>query len=101
MNEPHNEISLQKTLCCILIKKAFPNITSYLKVVIDKFTKGNNKQKVFYIFTNGFDEEYGLYSQWKKHIFNDKNNSFSFIISKSNSLEEEQHISFTILEIFN
>ena len=75
----------------IFIKRANTNITSCLKVAIDKFPKGNNKQRVFYIFTNGFDEEYGLYSQWKKHIFNDKNNSFSFIISKSNSLEEKQY----------
>ncbi len=91
LNEPHNELSLQKILDCIFIKRAYTNITSCLKVAIDKFPKGDNKQRVFYIFTNGFDEEYGLYSQWKKHIFNDKNNSFCFIISKSNSLEEEQY----------
>ena len=89
--EPHNELSLQKTLDCIFIKRAYTNIASCLKVAIDKFPKGNNKQRVFYIFTNGFDEEYGLYKQWKKNIFNDKNSSFCFIISKSNSLEDEQH----------
>ena len=75
----------------MFIKRTYTNITPCLILAIDKFLKGNNKQRVFYIFTNGFDEEYGLYSQWKKHIFNDKNNSFSFIISKSNSLEEEQY----------
>ena len=87
--EAHNQLSLKKTLDCI-IKRAYTNIASCLKVAIDKFPKGDKKQRVFYIFINGFDEEYGLYNQWKKYIFNDKNCSFNFIISKSNSLNEEQ-----------
>ena len=40
-----------------------------------------------------------MYNQWKKYIFNDKICSFNFIISKSNSLDEEQ--SKTLSEFWN
>ena len=48
--EAHNQLSLQKTLDCIFIKRAYTNITSCLKVSIDKFPKGDKNQRVFYIF---------------------------------------------------
>ena len=50
INELHNELSLQKSLDCIFIKRVYTNISSCLKVAIDKFLKGNKKQRVFYIF---------------------------------------------------
>ncbi len=99
-SEPHSELALQKLYDCCFIKRNVTQLATCLKYFMDKYpAKDESINRVYYIFTNGFDEEYGLYNQWKKYIFNDKNCSFNFIISKSNSLDEEQ--SKTLSEFWN
>ena len=41
------------------------------------------------MFTNGLDEEFALYEQWKNSIFVNQNHSFIFILSKNNKNNEE------------
>ena len=54
-----------------------------LKTTIDNFKTldKENSQRVFFIFTNGLDEEFALYEQWKDRIFINSNHSFAFILS--------------------
>ena len=80
---------LQKTLDCIFIKRYQTNIASCIETAIELFkinnenNKNDESQRVFYIFTNGFDKELVLHEQLKKKIFNNPNNSFVFIFSKA------------------
>ena len=92
LDEEHSIESLQKALDCIFIKRSNTNIASCIKTAIDKFkTLGNdNSQRVFYMFTNGLDEEFALYEQWKDRIFTNPNHSFAFILSKPKTIKEEQ-----------
>ena len=92
LDEEHSIENLQKVLDCIFIKRCSTNIASCIKTAIDKFKTldNDNAQRVFYIFTNGLDEEFGLHHQWKERIFNNSNHSFAFIFSKPESIKEEQ-----------
>ena len=48
-----------------MIKRCNTNIASCVKIALEKFSPekiSKNRQRVFYIFTNGLDEEYKLYS---------------------------------------
>ena len=60
LKDKHSIDYLQKALDCIFIKKYQTKIASCVKIAIDLF-KDNNEddgsQRVFYIFTNGLDEE--------------------------------------------
>jgi len=92
LDEDHSIESLQKTLDCIFIKRSNTNLASCIKTAIDKFKTldNENSQRVFYMFTNGLDEEFALYEQWKDRIFTNPNHSFAFILSKSKTIKEEQ-----------
>ena len=94
LDEEHSYEALQKALDCIMIKRCNTNIASCIKTALEKFspeTINKNRQRVFYIFTNGLDEEYKLYSQWKENIFREAYNcTFAFIFSMSDSLKEDQ-----------
>ena len=91
IDEEHSIENLQKVLDCIFIKRSETNIASCVKTAIDKFkTLNKDSQRVFYIFTNGLDEEYALYDQWKDRILNNPNHSFAFIFSKSKFANNEQ-----------
>ena len=94
LDEEHSYEALQKALDCIMIKRCNTNIASCVKTALEKFSPEKiniNRQRVFYIFTNGLDEEYKLYSQWKENIFKDAFNcTFAFIFSMSDSLKEDQ-----------
>ena len=94
LEEEHLIDSLQKALDCIFIKRCNTNIASCIKTATDKFktleNDNNNSQRVFYMFTNGLDEEFALYEQWKERIFTNPNHSFAFILSKPKTIKEEQ-----------
>ena len=40
------------------------------------------------MFTNGLDEEFGLFEQWKDKIFINNNHSYAFIFSKPKSIKK-------------
>ena len=92
LDEEHSIENLQKALDCIFIKRCNTNIASCIKTAIDKFKSldEKNAQRVFYMFTNGLDEEFALCEQWKERIFDDYNNSFAFIFSKPKTIKDEQ-----------
>ena len=73
LDEEHSIENLQKALDCIFIKRCNTNIASCIKTAIDKFKSldEKNAQRVFYMFTNGLDEEFTLCEQWKERIFDD------------------------------
>jgi len=65
---------------------------------ITKINENNENyehQRVFYIFTNEFDEELALHEQLKKKIFNSPNNSFAFIFSKPEGIKEKHSKNLT------
>ena len=92
LDEEHSIENLQKALDCIFIKRCNTNIASCIKTATDKFKSldFDNAHRVFYMFTNGLDEEFSLYDQWKDRIFNSSNNSFVFIFSKAKTIKLEQ-----------
>ena len=60
----HSIDYLQKALDCIFIKRNQTNIASCIKKALDYFKDNNENdesQRVFYIFTNGFDKKLVLY----------------------------------------
>ena len=79
-NEQHSKEVIQRIFDCITIQRYKTNIASCAKVAIDLFPNINeNNQRIFYFFTNGLDDEYKLYEEWSKEIFNKKNCFFSFL----------------------
>ncbi len=61
LEEEHSIENLQKALDCIFIKRCNTNIASCIKAATDKFkTLDENTHRVFYMFTNEFDEEFTL-----------------------------------------
>ena len=96
LDEEHSIENLQKVLDCIFIRRHYTNVASCIKTAIDKFkTLNKNSHRVFLMFTNGLDEEFTLYEQWKNSIFVNKNHSFIFILSKNNKNHEEINEYFT------
>ena len=91
LDDEHSIENLQKVLDCVFIKRFNTNIASCIKTATDKFKtlENENCQRVFYMFTNGLDEEFALYEQWKERIFTNPSNSFAFILSKPNNIKEK------------
>lgn len=91
LTDKHSIDYLQKALDCIFIKRYKTNIASCIKTAIDYFSDNDNDeaQRVFYIFTNGFDEELVLHEHLKKKIFNNSKDSFVFIFSKPEIIKDE------------
>ena len=97
IDDEHSDIFLQKLFDCAFIKRNLTQLPACIKYFIDNFKpKDNNINRVFYIFTNGFDEELKKIKAWKNKIFNDERNSFSFIFLKSNILEKKQNKEFKL-----
>ena len=91
LDEDHSIECLQKALDCIFIKRCNTNIASCIKTATDQFkTLDENSHRVFYMFTNGLDEEFALFDQWKDRIFVHPNHSFAFIFSKPMSIKPDQ-----------
>ena len=95
LSDKHSIDYLQKALDCIFIKRNKTNIASCIKTAIELYKENNENnendesQRVFFIFTNGFDEELVLHEQLQKKIFNNSNNSFVFIFSKAEGIKDE------------
>ena len=91
LDEEHSIENLQKALDCIFIKRCNTNIASCIKTATDKFkTLNEDSQRVFYMFTNGLDEEFALHEQWKDRVLDNPKHSFAFIFSKPKTIKEEQ-----------
>ena len=91
LDEEHSIENLQKALDCIFIKRCNTNIASCIKTATDEFKSlQEDSHRVFYMFTNGLDEEFALFDQWKDRIFVDPNHSFAFIFSKPKTIKKEQ-----------
>lgn len=89
LNEENSIEHLQKALDYIFIKRSNKNIASCIKTATDKYKSldNDNSHRVFYIFTDGLDEEFALYEQWKERIFISNNHSYAFIISKPKTIK--------------
>ena len=79
MYEDHSIENLQKALDCIFIKRCNTNIASCIKTATDKFkTLNEDSQRVFYMFTNGLDEEFALHENRKNRILDNPKHLFAF-----------------------
>lgn len=88
----HSMIFLQKLYDCYYIKRNITEVAACLRYFIDKYPpKDNTMNRVYYIFTNGYDIELIKKELWVEKIFNDRKNSFSFIFTKSQVLEKESN----------
>ena len=95
IDEPHSEILLQKLYDCCFIKRNVTQLPACLKFFIDNYpAKDESINRVYYIFTNGFDDELKKCKAWQNKIFNDKKNSFSFIFTKSKVLDKETNVEY-------
>ena len=101
-NEPHSKEIIKRIFECITIERYRTNIASCAKVALDKFPIINeNNQRIFYFFTNGLDDEYKLYDEWNKEIFDKDNNFFSFLFYlPSDEIKEKNDFTY-ILEQLN
>ena len=89
IEEEHSEIALQMLYDCAFIKRNITQLPACIKYFINKYPpKEINKNSVFYIFTNGYDEELKKIDEWKTKIFNNPKNSFNFIFLKSTKLNK-------------
>ena len=83
-SNPHQKSYLQKLYDCCFIKRNITPLASCLKHFLDKDNdKDGTINKIYYIFSNGYDYELIKYDAWQKNIFNNENNSFSFIFLRS------------------
>lgn len=84
-NEAHSKEVIQKILDCAMIKRFKSNYAKNLKFSIDnlKYYNSNRKQRAFYLFSDGLNEDLKLSKSWADLILNDENNSFGFIFIKS------------------
>ena len=89
IEEPHSELILQKLYDICFIKRNLTQLPACLKYFMDNYpTKDESINRVYYIFTNGFDDELKKCKAWQSKIFNDKKNSFAFIFTKSQVLDK-------------
>ena len=93
--EEHSEIALQALLDCAFLKRNITQLPASIKYFIDKYPpKEKEKNRAYYIFTNGFDEELRKINAWKTKIFNDSRNSFNFIFLKSKILDKQDNLEY-------
>ena len=98
-NEPHSLKIIKRIFECITIPRYRTNIASCVKTAIEKFpTKDKNNKKIYYFFTNGLDDEYKLYDEWNKEIFDTDNSFFAFLFyvpSEDKEIKEKNEIDFS------
>ena len=96
IEEPHNDLALQKIYNCCFVKRNVTQISSFLKYFIDEYKNEDNEvNNVFYIFSNGFDDELKKLKAWQIKIFNNDKNSFNFTFLKSSVLEKPKNNKYT------
>ena len=90
--EPHSIDVIQRIKDCAMIQRFKSNYASNLKYAIDnsKYFNTNRKQRAFFIFSDGLDENLKLSRSWAELILNEKNNSFGFIFIKSPELSKPE-----------
>jgi len=88
--DEHSIENLQKVLDCVFIKRYKTKIFSCIKAIDNYNSLDKDSHRIFYIFTNGLDEEFGLIEQIKDMAFLNENNSLVFIFSKFENIEKEQ-----------
>ena len=82
-------------LDCAFIKRNITQLPASIKYFIDKYPpKEKEKNRAYYIFTNGFDEELRKINAWKTKIFKDSRNSFNFIFLKSKILDKQDNLEY-------
>ena len=104
LEEQHSELNLQKLYDICFIKRNVTQLPTCIKYFLEKYPpKNDSNNSVYYIFTNGFDQELKKCKAWKNKIFNDKKNSFSFIFTKTKALENEKNKEYKqyLQEIWN
>jgi len=104
LEEPHSELILQKLYDICFIKRNVTQLPACLKYFMDNYpAKDESMNRVYYIFTNGFDDELKKVKAWQSKIFNDKKNSFAFIFTKSQVLEKPTNLEYKkyLEEIWN
>ena len=73
LEEPHSELVLQKLYDICFIKRNVTQLPACLKYFLDNYpAKDESNNRVYYIFTNGFDDELKKCKAWQTKIFNDK-----------------------------
>ena len=100
-NESHSKKIIKRIFECITIQRYRTNIASCAKIALDKFPRLNeNNKRIFYFFTNGIDDEYKLYDEWKSEIFNKDNTMFLFLFYLPiKSIESKEDYNFIIKEL--
>ena len=100
-NEPHSKNIIKRIFECITIQRYRTNIASCAKIALDKFPILNeNNKRIFYFFTNGIDDEYNLYDEWNKEIFNVDNAVFLFLFFLPiKSIESKEDYDFVCNEL--
>jgi len=88
--DEHSIENLQKVLDCVFIKRYKTKIFSCIKAIDNYNSLDKDSHRIFYIFTNGLDEEFGLIEQIKDMAFLNEYNSLVFIFSKFENIEKEQ-----------
>ena len=86
--EEHSIQNLQKVLDYIFIKRYKTKIFSCIEYIDNYKALDNDFHRIFYIFTNGLDEEFGLIE--KIRSFLNEKNSLVFIFSKFENIEKEK-----------
>ena len=103
-SEAHSELILQKLYDICFIKRNVTQLPACLKYFMDNYpAKDESINRVYYVFTNGFDDELKKCKAWQTKIFNDKKNSFAFIFTKSQVLEKSTNSEYKayLEEIWN
>ena len=90
-SEPHSELALQKLYDCCFIKRNVTQLAGCIRYFLDFSNEDKSVNNVYYIFSNGFDDELKKLKAWQIKIFNEIQNSFCFVFIKSNILYKEKN----------
>jgi len=90
-SEPHSELALQKLYDCCFIKRNVTQLASCVKYFLDYSKEDKSINSVYYVFSNGFDDELKKLKAWQLKIFNEVQNSFCFVFIKSNIFYKEKN----------
>ena len=100
-NETNSKKIIKRIFECITIERYRTNIASCAKVALDEFPKLDiNNKRIYYFFTNGIDDEYKLYDEWNKEIFNMNNAAFIFLFFLPiDNIESKEDYNFVVDEL--
>ena len=86
--EPHSIEVIQRIRDCAMIQRFKSNYANNLKYAIDKlkYINASRKQRAFFLFSDGLNENLKLSKSWAEQILNNESDSFGFIFIKSHDL---------------